>query len=365
VEPALLVVALLAATLTSAALTPLVSSIARRYGFIDRPGERKVNERGDIPVLGGLAVAGGCAVGLMSFFVLYPEQEFETRRLLGFVVGSVILISAGVLDDRFELDAWQKFPIQIVAAAVAIYCGFSIQYFTNPFTLNTSELAPWVVWSISLIWIVAVTNAMNLIDGLDGLSTGLGAIISATLIIICWQANQMTGVVIGVALLGALLGFLPFNFPPARIFLGDTGALFIGYALALLSVQGYRKAALLTFVVPLLALAVPLLDTGLSVVRRIRMGRGIFSADRMHMHHRLLAREGSQRRAVLWLYFQTVCFSIIAVAFAQLTGYSAFIFLAAVVILTARMLRNLGLFSVEPESLHGSEVRGAGDGEKP
>jgi UDP-GlcNAc:undecaprenyl-phosphate GlcNAc-1-phosphate transferase len=364
VEPPLLVIALLIAASTSALLTPLVARVARRYGFVDRPAERKVNKRGDIPVLGGLAVAGGCAAGLVSFVVLFPDYTFETTRLMGFIVGSLILMVAGILDDRIELDAWHKFPVQIFAAGVAIYCGFGIQYFTNPFTSVTTELSPWLMWPLSLVWIVAVTNAMNLIDGLDGLSTGLGAIISATLIVICWQADQMTGVVIGIALLGGLLGFLPFNFPPARIFLGDTGALFIGYALALLSVQGYRKAALLTFVVPLLALAVPLLDTALSVVRRIRLGRGIFSADRMHMHHRLLAREGSQRRAVLWLYFQTVCFSIIAVAFAQLKGYSAFIFLAAVVILTARLLRNLGLFSVEPESLHGVDIQAAAEGEE-
>jgi UDP-GlcNAc:undecaprenyl-phosphate GlcNAc-1-phosphate transferase len=178
----------------------------------------------------------------------------------------------------------------------------------------------------------------------------------------------MTGVVIGVAMLGALLGYLPFNFPPARIFLGDTGALFIGFSLAVLSIQGYRKAALLTFVVPLLALAVPLLDTFLSVVRRVRMGKGIFSADKLHMHHRLLQKEGTQRRAVLWLYFQTACFSVIALSFAQLEGYSAFVFLVAVVVLTVRLLRNLGLFSIETDELEpagsvsnpGSALREAG-----
>jgi UDP-GlcNAc:undecaprenyl-phosphate GlcNAc-1-phosphate transferase len=211
---------------------------------------------------------------------------------------------------------------------------------------------------------VAVTNAMNLIDGLDGLSAGTGAIISLTLVVICWQAGQPSGVVIGVALLGALLGFLPYNFPPARIFLGDAGALFIGFALALCSIQGYRKAALMSFIVPLLALAVPLLDTLLSIVRRLRMRRGIFHADRMHMHHRLLEREGSQRRAVLWLYFQTACFSVIAVSFAQLGGYGAYVFLAAVVILTVRLLRNLGLLSFESEAAGGDEGRPAPEGEK-
>jgi UDP-GlcNAc:undecaprenyl-phosphate GlcNAc-1-phosphate transferase len=272
------------------------------------------------------------------------------RKIAGFLAGGVILLLVGAWDDRFSLNATQKLPFQILAAVIAIQCGFRVEYFTIPFSADTPQLVPiWLSWGISLFWIVGVTNAMNLIDGLDGLSAGIGAIISGTLVIICWQANQTTGVVIGVAMLGALLGYLPFNFPPARIFLGDAGALFIGYALSLLAIQGYRKAALLTFIVPLLALAVPLLDTFLSVVRRLRMGKGIFSADRLHIHHRLLEKEGTQRRAVLWLYFQTACFSVIAVSFSQLEGLAAFVFLAAVVILTIRLLRNLGLLSIETE----------------
>ena len=261
----------------------------------------------------------------------------------------LLLLVIGLWDDRFALSAFQKLPFQILAGLLAISCGYEIDFFTNPFTLDTHPLPTWVVWPLTLLWIVAVTNAMNLIDGLDGLSAGLGAIIAATLAVLCAQAGQPTGLLLSAILCGALLGYLPFNFPPARIFLGDAGALFIGYSLALLSIQGYRKAALLTFVVPLLALAVPLLDTLLSIQRRIRSGRGIFSADKMHMHHVLLQREGSQRKAVLWLYFQTACFSIIAVSFSQLTGISAWVFLAAVALLTFRLLRNLGLLAVSSD----------------
>ena len=277
-------------------------------------------------------------------------EVVRDRRVVAFVGGGTLLFLVGAWDDRYYLNAWQKLPVQIVAGALAIWAGFTIDYFTNPFTLTTHDVPVWISWSITLFWIVGVTNAMNLIDGLDGLAAGIGAIISGTLAVICWQAGQMTGVVVAVAMLGALIGYLPFNFPPARIFLGDAGALFIGYALALVSLQGYRKAALLSFIVPLLALAVPLLDTALSIIRRLRMGRGIFHADRLHMHHRLLEKEGSHRRAVLWLYFQTACFSVIAVSFAQLSGYSALVFLAAVVILTVRLLRNLGLFSIDMEA---------------
>jgi len=352
---------LVIAAVVAAVATPLAARLAVALGIVDRPNDRKVNARQDIPLLGGLAVVVGCIAGLAAFHYLVGGAGSWDRRIVSFVVGGVALFLLGVWDDRYFLNAWQKLPVQVGAAALAIWAGFSIDIFTNPLTPTTHELPVWVSFPITLFWIVGVTNAMNLIDGLDGLSTGTGAIISATLALICWQADQMTGVVIGVAMLGALIGFLPWNFPPARIFLGDAGALFIGYALALASIQGYRKAALMTFIVPLLALAVPLLDVLLSIVRRLRMGRGIFVADRMHMHHRLLEKEGSHKRAVLWLYFQTACFSVIAVSFAQLEGYSAYIFLVAVVILTVRLLRNLGLFSIHLEE---APVEGSPKGAK-
>jgi UDP-GlcNAc:undecaprenyl-phosphate GlcNAc-1-phosphate transferase len=168
-----------------------------------------------------------------------------------------------------------------------------------------------------------------------------------TLVIICWQGEQWVGVVIGLVLFGALIGYLPFNFPPARIFLGDTGSLVIGYGLALMALEGYRKTAILAFLVPVLALAIPLLDTLLSIVRRLRSGHGVFSPDRLHMHHRLLYREGSHKNAVLMLYFLTGCFCMIAVSFSQLDGWVAFLYLAAVVAVTIRLLRNLDAFSLD------------------
>jgi UDP-GlcNAc:undecaprenyl-phosphate GlcNAc-1-phosphate transferase len=352
------------AAATAAAATPFAARLATSLGVVDRPGERTVNERAGIPLLGGLAVAIGCVTGLLAFHFLVGGEAAIDRKTVGFLLGGAVLLALGAYDDRHALTAFQKLPVQILAGLIAIQSGFVIDYFSLPISLETYSLPVWLSWPVTIFWIVAVTNAMNLIDGLDGLSSGIGAIISATLVVICWQAEQMTGVVIGIAMLGALCGYLPFNFPPARIFLGDAGALLIGYALALLSIQGYRKAALLTFIVPLLALAVPLLDAFLSIVRRLRMGKGIFSPDRMHMHHRLLEKEGSQRRAVLWLYFQTACFSVIAVSFSQLKGISAIIFLVAVAILTIRLLRNLDLFSIEMEAPGASKPGEGVEGEK-
>jgi UDP-GlcNAc:undecaprenyl-phosphate GlcNAc-1-phosphate transferase len=324
-------------------------------GVIDVPDPRKVNLRPNIPLLGGVAVAVGCAAALVAARLMGLLASEEATRVAGFFAGGVLVLGVGAYDDRFGLGAKVKLTFQIAAAAVAFWAGFRIDFLTEPFYQNTFELPGWVALAATLLWVVAVTNAMNLVDGLDGLSTGLGAIIATTLTIICWQSGHSLGVLIGVALLGAQLGFLPFNFPPARIFLGDTGAYFIGYAISVLALSGYRKTALLTFIVPLMALAVPFLDTALSVLRRIRGGRRIMSADRMHMHHHLLkVSGGSQREAVLSLYFLTACFCVIAVAFRSVSGPWAIALLVAVGLLTLRLLRNLGLLAA-PEPAAGSE----------
>lgn len=339
------------AALSAAATTPFVIRFAKRVGAVDRPNERKVSDRAAMPLMGGLAVGVGLAAGLLVAVVLEPEA-LPLDRILGFAVGATILMLVGAWDDRFTMKAYVKLGFQILAAVIAVRVGYGIDVFSDPITVQTYVVPGWIMWPVSLVWIVGVTNAMNLIDGLDGLSSGLGAIIAATLSIICWQGGQPLGVAIGLALFGALLGYLPYNFPPARIFLGDTGSLLIGFGLSLLALEGYRKTAFLAFIVPILALAIPLLDTALSIVRRLRSGRGVFSPDKLHMHHRLLHREGSHKNAVLMLYFLTGCFCMIAVSFSQLDGWLAFVYLAAVVAVTIRLLRNLDAFSldVQPEA---------------
>jgi UDP-GlcNAc:undecaprenyl-phosphate GlcNAc-1-phosphate transferase len=270
-------------------------------------------------------------------------------------VGCIVILAVGIWDDRAALSPWSKLVGQIVAAVVAISAGFQMGHITDPISRQTIFLPEPVVWIASTLWIVGITNAMNLVDGLDGLATGVGAIICATLTVILVQAGQPFGVCLGVALLGGLLGFLPHNFPPAKIFLGDTGALFMGYMLALLSLEGYRQVTVITFVVPLLALAIPLLDTLVSIVRRARTGQSLFRADRMHLHHRLLVARGSPRAAVLQFYFLTGCFSLIAVSFTDLEGYVAAACLVIVLVLTLRMLTNLGVFSITAADDRGSE----------
>lgn len=340
-------IALVAAALVAAAATPMIASLARAFDVVDRPGPRKVNLRPDVPLLGGIAVALGFLVGLAVALILTGDEIEYQGQLQALLFGGILLLALGAWDDRFTLSAHPKLVIQLLATAVAIAYGFRISHFTDPITHTRWILPDWLMVIATTLWIVGITNAMNLIDGLDGLCTGVGAIIAATLAIVCFQGGQLPGVFFGAALVGALLGFLPFNFHPARIFLGDAGAYFIGYTLSLLALEGYRQLSLLTFLVPLLALAVPLLDVGLSVLRRVRRRAHIFGPDRQHMHHRLLYFQGSQRQAVLSLYFLTGCFCVIALSFTDLQGYVSVIVAVAVIVLTVRLLRNLGFFEAE------------------
>lgn len=347
-DPQHLIVPAAVALGVTAASTPAVGRLAITLGILDQPDPRKVSQRFDVPLLGGVAVALGFGAGLAAALPQFAASV-STQRLMGLVVGALLVLATGAYDDRFGLSAVPKFVVQIAAAAVAISSGFRIDHVTEPISHTYIEFPTWLIWVVTTLWIVGITNALNLIDGLDGLATGVAAIIALTLTVIATQAGHPLSICVGVALVGALLGFLPHNFPPARIFLGDTGALFVGYVLALLAVESYQRATLLTFVVPLLVLAVPLLDTGLSIVRRLWRGVNPFSADRLHMHHRMLDSQGNTRGAVLQFYFLTACFCLIALSFTRLSGLAAALFLAAVAVLTLRLLRNLGALSFQPD----------------
>lgn len=345
-------IAFVAALLAAALATPLASRLSLALGAIDRPNERKVSARANIPRWGGLAVALGALVGFSVALLMGPVEPGFQKNLEALLVGALLVLGIGAMDDRWALAAWPKLAVEITAAAIAFAVGFRIEHITDPISGNVWYFAPWLSWLLTTAWIVVVTNSFNLIDGLDGLCTGVSAIIGTALTLLAWQSGNLSGVMIGVPLVGALLGFLPFNFPPARIFVGDTGALFIGYCLALLALENYQRATVVTFVVPLLALAVPLLDTALSVLRRLRRRRNVMAADREHIHHRLLKDfDGSHRPAVLSLYFLTACFCLIAISFTRLHGYAAIAFLAVVLLLTYRILKNLGLIATPAPSL--------------
>jgi UDP-GlcNAc:undecaprenyl-phosphate GlcNAc-1-phosphate transferase len=336
--------------------TPFVSRIALALGAVDRPNERKVSRRSSMPLLGGLSVALGFFAGSAVALQFFPVGSELAKDLDPLIIGGLIMLALGALDDRWGLSAWPKLAAQLAAAWVAISHGSVIDHFTNPLTGEVIAFEGWLTWFTTAAWIVIVTNSINLIDGLDGLCTGVSAIITLTLTIVAYQAGHLGVVVSGLALAGALLGFLPWNFPPARIFVGDTGALFVGYCLAIMALEGYQRATVITFLVPLLALAVPLLDTTLSILRRLRSGKGVMQADRLHMHHRLLREyHGDHRPAVLSLYWLTACFCLIAVSFTRLQGITSLLFLLVVVLLTLRILRNLGFAAIEEQPLSAEE----------
>ena len=345
----------------AALATPFVSRLALYLRIVDRSNERNESPRSNMPLLGGIAISAGFFVALAAGLTMIDVSEVGTR-LAGLVAGSMFMLASGIYDDRFGLSAGSKAILCSIAAVVAIEFGYQIEYITDPISLESTVLPAWLGWLITLLWIVGITNAVNLVDGLDGLAAGVGIIIGTTLCIISWQGGQIFGVCIGVALIGGLLGFLPFNFAPARIFMGDTGSLFTGYVLSILALEGYRQVTLLTFVVPLLALAVPILDTLISILRRLRSGNPVFRPDRLHMHHRLLATEGSHRNAVLQFYLLTAAFCLIALSFTRLRGFAAVGFLVAVALLTIRLLRNLGVLSLDGDKKR-SEASVGGNGQ--
>lgn len=353
--------AFVAAALVSALATPVVGRLALAVGAVDRPNERKVNRRPNMPLWGGLAVAAGFFAGLAV--TLRLAEPMDRPELGALVAGGLLVLTLGAVDDRFGLPALPKLLVQLAAAGIAISFGFKIDHLTDPISRTSFYFAPWFSWLLTTGWIVVVTNSINLIDGLDGLCAGVSGIVAVTLTVISWEAGHLPGVLLGLVLAGAILGFLPYNFPPARIFIGDTGALFIGYTLSVVVLEGYQRVDVISFVVPLLVLAVPLLDTGLSIVRRIRRRAGIMQADREHIHHRLLSEyRGDHRPAVLSIYFLTACFCVIAVSFTRLRGPIAIVFMVVIVLLTVRILRNLRFLEV-PEPPAADSARGAGSEE--
>lgn len=276
------------------ALTPAVGSMARRLGVVDKPEGRRLNVL-PIPRLGGLALFFGIFVPALAFLRLGNE----TRGLL---IGAAVATIVGAIDDFRGLAWWQKLAGQLVAAAIPVGFGIWVDRFTFPF-LGIHSLSAWVGYPATVIWIMAVMNMVNFLDGLDGLAAGVCGISGFTFAVIALSLGKPDPAILSAIVFGATLGFLRHNFYPARIFMGDSGALLLGFVLATVSVQGVLKtAATVALFFPLLVLAVPILDTSFVVAKRLKHGQPIYGADRTHLHHRFVAIGFSQRRAALYLY---------------------------------------------------------------
>jgi UDP-GlcNAc:undecaprenyl-phosphate GlcNAc-1-phosphate transferase len=290
-------------------LTPAVGGMARLLGAVDRPDARRLH-RHPIPRLGGIAIFLGILVPAIAFLDLSSESR-------GVVLGAAIATVVGAVDDFRGLGPPAKLAGQVAAAAMPPTFGVWIDHFTFPF-LGVVDLSPWVGVPLSMLFIVAVMNMVNFLDGLDGLAAGVCAIAGVTFAILALSLGKTDPAILGAIVAGACLGFLRHNFFPARIFMGDSGALTLGFVLAAISIQGLLKtASTVVLVLPLLVLAVPIVDTSFVVLRRLKHNRPVYAADRSHLHHRFLNIGFSQRRAAvtMWLWCASLAGAALATRF--------------------------------------------------
>jgi UDP-GlcNAc:undecaprenyl-phosphate GlcNAc-1-phosphate transferase len=309
-------VAFLGSLLAALALTPLARRAALRFGVVDLPSSPRKIHQGAIPRLGGVAVCLAFLLGV-ALAALDPSARArfasELAPVGGLLLGAFAMTAFGVWDDLRGLSYRQKFLAEFAVALVLYQCGYKVQVLALPW-LGSIHLGP-LALPLTLLWLVGVTNAVNLIDGLDGLAAGISVLALGTVALNCWLDGAVMLLPLAAALCGATLGFLPYNVHPARIFLGDGGSLLLGTALGALSLRAYSKApATMALLGPVLLLGLPITDTLVSILRRYLRGRSPFEADREHLHHRLLALGLSHRSAVLALYAVAASFSALTLA---------------------------------------------------
>mgnify|MGYP005837617407 CR=1 FL=1 len=305
-----LLVAYAVAATATCLLTPAVRRLSVRSGALDLPNERKMHQR-PLPTSGGLAIIAGFLVACLAAGV---GRELGWRQFLAILAGALWVALVGLVDDRRDLPAKLKLALQVVSAAPLLMAGVTITVVSQPFRPGMIFLPGWLAAAVTVLWVVGVTNAINLIDGLDGLAAGVSAIACAALAVVALAWGQLPVTLLCAALAGAAVGFLPWNWHPSSIIMGDTGAYFLGYLIASVTIIGaFKMAAAIAIFVPILVLAVPLLDTVLSPVRRVLTGRPAFRADRDHLHHRLVALGLSEPRVVLLTYVVTAVCGAIAI----------------------------------------------------
>jgi len=334
------------AGVASTLLTPFIIQLAHHVGMMDEVGDRRMHDEPK-PRIGGVAVFFGFSFALFAvlgvalthvhgFFPVDPhespiaqlrDQLDAAHNLVGLIFGSMLILGVGLWDDIMGMRPRFKFGAQVVVAIISMVYGFHIGFIHHPFSHDPNDyIYPpwWVAYPLTLLWYVGMMNAINFIDGLDGLLTGFAAISCLFLFAIALTKGDPVIALVVVALAGAALGFLPYNFNPARIILGDTGSLFIGYVFATVSIIGTSKTAIAVgLIAPLVVLALPILDTAAAIYRRARSGKRITEADRGHFHHQLIFRYGlNVRQAVLLIY--AICIVLGAVALFLAGGFHAF-----------------------------------------
>jgi len=319
-------------------ITPLVRKLAFKVGAVDYPGKRKVHAKA-IPKLGGLSIYFAI-VGSLIFTQLFYGGIF-TDKTLTILIGSTLIVGLGLLDDIYNLQAPTKLIGQIIISAIVVFLGLSIGGIQNPLTNHFISLGVWDK-PLSILWLLIFMNTMNLIDGLDGLAAGITLISSLAFLVISVILHQLNSVYILLAISGACLGFLRFNFNPASIFMGDTGSLLLGFLLGIASIEGLLKSsAVISLALPTLCLFIPLIDTLLAIIRRTKKGVHIFRADAEHIHHKLMAKGLSHRNSVLAMYSATFILSILAILLSLTQGIYSLILGVVIIYVIASSLKKL------------------------
>lgn len=308
---------LLLSFIFSVKFTPLVIKFCHRYGIVDIPDERRIHKQ-PIPRIGGIAVIASILFTclIISMVILYFEPSFfrvkyfryDFLQIVGIMFALLLILVVGFWDDVFGVRAKVKLLFQFLAANVLYFTGSKIMFLSSIPVYG--EVLSYIV---TVLWIIGLTNAINLIDGMDGALAGIACISSFTLGVLAVMQGQTVLAVFIFSLCGSLLGFLIFNFNPAKIFLGDTGSLFVGMFMSIVSILGYfKKATLVSLLVPIIIFAIPIFDTVWAIVRRVLKGRHIFEPDKEHIHHKLLQFGLNQKQAALILYAVTLFLSVVA-----------------------------------------------------
>lgn len=310
---------ILIALILSWAVTPQVKKLACRVGAMDLPGGRKIHQH-PTARFGGLAIYAGFMGGLIMV------QPSLSLPLSGLLLGGGLVLVLGIIDDRWGLNPWIKLLGQVAAASVLVLFNVRVEFLSNPFD-GLLVLGEWAI-PVTILWIVGITNALNLIDGMDGLAGGTAAIAAITIAVVAWLKGQAAVAMLAMILAAGILGFLRYNLHPAQIFLGDSGSMFLGFNLAALAAMGLTKSAtIISLLVPVVILGMPILDTFLAIVRRLRAHRPVFQADKGHLHHRLLDLGLPYRRAVWVMYGLDLCLGISAVMLVFMTTAQSVILL--------------------------------------
>lgn len=299
-------------------LIPPFRKLAVRIDFVDKPrpdSERKIH-REPIPLTAGIAI-------FIGFFVAYfAFAGFSNPESLGILLGSTLILGIGIVDDWYkthgkELASMPKLIVQVCAAVIVYSSGIAFEGFNNPFNGQYINLPEWLQLILTIIWIFGVTTVINFSDGIDGLAGGLSAISGGTLFVVALTLGRGDSALLAVILVGAAIGYLRYNKPPARVFMGDAGATFLGFILGIIALDGaFKGATLVSLVVPILALGVPIFDNIIVVIRRLRQSKPIYQADASQAHYRLLATGLNQKQTLVFLCLLNICFGLTAIILA-------------------------------------------------